>query len=294
MSFSDNPMPPTEPVDLWGPPTQKSSAVPPSGDTAFEPVEERPSTSRGVMGVIAGIFLAAFLPAIPLLIILTVKVSGQPQLLNDPVAFQKLITDDLASDGPLLFLSILATWCGLLIGVRIGARGFPGGWKSMVSWKFQWKQDLLIAVALTVSLRVVELLVSAAVKSAGVDEKELGNAGFLNELTGVWLPLLVVCAAIGAPIVEEIFFRGLFLGLFLKPRRAQELPIAGVLVTSIVFGFMHAQATLASSVYTITSTAIVGAVLALVFLKTRRLGTVVVSHVLFNVSGVAIALLVGV
>jgi uncharacterized protein len=89
--------------------------------------------------------------------------------------------------------------------------------------------------------------------------------------------LLVLVVGIGAPVFEEVFYRGLVQRSMI--RRLGEWP--GVIVTAIVFGAVHFQ------LLQFPSLAIFGAVLGVLTLKTGRLGPAIVAHMAFNLVAVA-------
>jgi membrane protease YdiL (CAAX protease family) len=84
--------------------------------------------------------------------------------------------------------------------------------------------------------------------------------------------LLVLIVVIGAPIAEELFFRGLVL-------RSVEKSIGtvwAVVISSIAFGLTHFEGIQTPALCAF------GVVLALLVIRTGRLGTAVVAHMAFN------------
>jgi membrane protease YdiL (CAAX protease family) len=89
--------------------------------------------------------------------------------------------------------------------------------------------------------------------------------------------LLFLMVAIGAPIAEELFFRGLVLRSFEK-----RLGIRwAVVASSLVFGITHLQ------LLQLPALTVAGLVFALLAVRTDRLGTAVVAHMAFNAATVA-------
>ena len=88
--------------------------------------------------------------------------------------------------------------------------------------------------------------------------------------------LLVLVVGVGAPIVEELFYRGLVQRSAI--RRVGER--WGVAVTAVLFGAVHFQ------LLQFPSLAIFGAVLGLLTLRTGRLGPAIVAHMAFNLTAV--------
>lgn len=84
-----------------------------------------------------------------------------------------------------------------------------------------------------------------------------------------------VCAAVGAPLAEEVFFRGLT-----QPAMQRRLgPVAGVIVTAVLFGLAHASGNPWEAIPPLT---LVGLVLGVLAWRTGRLGPGIVTHMVFN------------
>lgn len=257
-----------------------------------------------------------------------------------------------------IFGSLLLGWIGLLTGVWLAGRRTIGGWKNVVLWKVDWKKDLTIALAFTVLFRLLETGVGKLLEVVWhVDVSKLGNTGLLSDFTGWKQTLILFGAAVCAPIVEELFFRGTFLrgwseklkpswrksenssnittyaavGSFLifaltffycfsakfpTPVSVAILAVAAgfltwnffkgrqdwkysgavisVMLSSFTFGILHAQTTPAATAYTVASTTIIGALLGVMYLRTRRLGTTVLTHIVLNSSAVLVLILFGI
>jgi membrane protease YdiL (CAAX protease family) len=88
--------------------------------------------------------------------------------------------------------------------------------------------------------------------------------------------LLVLIVGIGAPIVEEIFFRG-FLQRALVRRIGEPL---GVGVAALAFALTHFQWLQLPALF------LFGVVLGIVTLRHRRLGPAIVAHMVFNMTAV--------
>lgn len=88
--------------------------------------------------------------------------------------------------------------------------------------------------------------------------------------------LLVVFLAIGAPLIEELFFRGL---LFRALLGRMPVPFA-VVVSSVLFGLAHFEA------IQLGGLAVFGAVLAYMAWRTGRLGLSIGAHMAFNAAAV--------
>lgn len=104
----------------------------------------------------------------------------------------------------------------------------------------------------------------------------LGGAG------GLGLAIIGVSVVVVAPVVEELFFRGLLLG----GMQRRWGTVAAVVASSVVFGATHFQPLLLPALAT------AGAVFAVATVRTGRLGTAIAMHMAFNATTfVAVGLL---
>lgn len=86
------------------------------------------------------------------------------------------------------------------------------------------------------------------------------------------LVLLIVCVAIGAPLVEELFYRGLVQPALI---RATNVPI-GIGVASLIFGAVH------FSLVELLPLSVVGLVFGILAHRTGRLMPAIIAHMTFN------------
>lgn len=269
-----------------GPPAARPSG--PVMPAASPPARARSPRPWGMGDVALGLAAYLVLSAVPAVLVIPYAL-----LSADPGADAAELTADverLATTGPVLLASLLLGWAGLLASVVwAGTRKGTRDWRDLVSWRGWAWSDVVLALGLTVAIRAVELVLLQAVAATGVPPEELSNSQVVTDQSGVWLVLLAVCAAVGAPIVEETFFRGMFLTV----ARRNWGTVAGVVVTSLVFGLLHAQTTLVGSLVIVAETALIGAVLAVVVLRSGRLSAAILLHVCVNTSGIALALLAG-
>lgn len=93
---------------------------------------------------------------------------------------------------------------------------------------------------------------------------------------GFGIAMLIILTGIGAPICEEIFYRGLLLRS-LERRFGQ---VAAVLISGAIFGIIHFQ------LLSTPGLALFGVVLAVLAVKTGRLGAPIAAHMVFNLLAV--------
>lgn len=107
------------------------------------------------------------------------------------------------------------------------------------------------------------------------------NAEELFDLAqGAGRVVMVLTLVIGAPLVEELFFRGLLQRSLIRRLR----PVGGILVTAVVFGLTHYDPAAFPGLVAF------GVVLGILAHRYGRLGPAVVAHVAFNAATVAIFL----
>lgn len=186
--------------------------------------------------------------------------------------------------------SAVGLWVGMagtawVNWLRHGTRGFR------VDAALRWHgwRSVWFCAATAIVLRVVSMVVSAVVSvvtGAGddvVDQVPIADSTSLPVLALV----LVVTACVGAPIAEELFFRGALLDTL----RARWGTVIAVVVSSVLFTIVHAgSAGLAANAVLIAGIAPVGAALALVRLRRRSLAEAIGVHMVFNATAVVFLL----
>ena len=178
-------------------------------------------------------------------------------------------------------VSELGLWAGLVGTVVLASKrkgtgrldedfGFAGRWTDVglgVVAGFLSQVVLLPAVAFALRPFVGEPDVSGPAKE------------LFDKASGISSAVLVLFVVVGAPVVEELFFRGLLL-------RALERRVGtagAVVLSSVLFGMAHPQPLPAKALALVMiSLAALGAVLAVLAVRTRRLGAPIVAHAAFN------------
>lgn len=257
--------------------------MPPQILTIWGSEDNRKHQGPGWRHIVLGFFLAISLSVV-YTIAVTYWIATNPPSGTTDVSKAVL---EAFSTGPVLLGSFASLWLGFILAVVAATRATPGGWRVLLPIQIRWKTDLPLALLLLLTVQGGSFAISLILESLGISTKALGNTGFLNSVEGTYLPYIVLATVVGAPIVEELFFRGVVLRV-----TSQTLGVvAGVILTSLLFGMMHVQASLAASIYTVSMTAMVGVALAILRLRTGRLGTAILAHILFNAGGVVLALL---
>ena len=96
---------------------------------------------------------------------------------------------------------------------------------------------------------------------------------------GAGLALLVVVVVVGAPLVEELVYRGLLQGAL--TRRLDD--VVGLVAAALWFAAIHFQPVEFPGLF------MIGLVLGVCMWRTGRLGMPILAHVAFNATGLALA-----
>lgn len=97
-----------------------------------------------------------------------------------------------------------------------------------------------------------------------------------NTMTTLGIISVVVSVCIVAPFFEEILFRG----MVLRELRSAMPDALAIVLQAILFGLAHAV--LAQSLFA----AVYGLILGMIYVRTRNISVVILSHMFFNISSV--------
>lgn len=176
--------------------------------------------------------------------------------------------------------SLVGLWVGLLwSAVRASRKRGSGSMRRdfgiSITWGDLWLGLLggigVQSIVAVMYLPFSEINSELSAPARSLTDQASDRAGLLA------LSALVV---LGAPLVEEIFFRGVLMGA-LKPLGAA----IAVLVSAVAFAFVHFGQLLAMPAFVV-----LGVVLALLALGRRRLGPAIVTHASFNAITMAVLL----
>ncbi len=183
----------------------------------------------------------------------------------------------------------LGLWVGLVGAcVLVSRRRGTGSLRQDFDWRFR-KADIGFGIAGAIAGRIVGGLIAAPIPIPS-RRPTAPEQGHLEELTtgaAEWV-VLVLLVCIGAPLIEELFFRGL-----MQPRLVQMLGAGvGLPVTAILFGAAHLTNWQGSLTF-IYAASIAGGGLVLGLMRhvTGRLGPSTWAHFFFNAQAVALVAL---
>jgi membrane protease YdiL (CAAX protease family) len=163
-----------------------------------------------------------------------------------------------------------------------------GSLKLDFGWAFRWF-DPFIGVALAFITIVIGAGLDAVQQAIGV--QAASNTGFLVQAAGNgtnWTYLgFILIVAVGAPFVEELFFRGLTFSALQKRYNG----IVAVVGSSLIFGILHFQpGDVVPTIFFLVNITIFGLVLGISRYVTKRTGPGVFAHMAFNLTA-ALAIL---
>lgn len=179
----------------------------------------------------------------------------------------------------------LAFWLGLTGSAVVASRlRGTGDLRVDLGFDVRWR-DAGIGLPIGVAMQVVMVpLIYLAVTRFTGDLDVSGPARELvDRASGPSRVLLALGVIVVAPVVEELFFRGLLLR-GLQRRLPAGLAVA---VAAVLFGATHFQ------LVQLPALAAVGAVLAALAVRFRRLGVAIWAHIAFNATAVGSLLLLG-
>lgn len=278
----------------------------------------------GLPSAIMGfVLMLGFQLIVGVVLVILVTIQAASQGIYDTYEIQD-ITLDMAFSAPVLIISAFTMYLSWLI-VMFWA-SYKNGAKSFAKdfWiRFKWT-DILWGLGLGLALRGADLGSQWIMQEViGLDLSGAGNTSPIVSQTGfAYFMLAIVIGCICAPLFEEMFIRGHFFQALIRYfRKNNQVPttvigrfvhseIPGLwnfhkkvkhvlfklrywlscLISGTVFGSMHFQATgMWTDWLIVTQTGLIGVFLAWMVLKTKRVGTAIAIHVVFNVTGIIIA-----
>jgi membrane protease YdiL (CAAX protease family) len=176
--------------------------------------------------------------------------------------------------------SYLVFWLPLIGAVSLVAyreRDFskPAEVTTRIRFRITW-MDVLVGAFVGLLLRCVMI----AIELFSVGHVTSSSSMFVVDHDLLWLATAIIAPAIIAPVVEELFFRGLVLP-------AIGTNWIGIVGSAIIFSAVH----LVNGLHLLSavSTFIVGIVLAVLAVRTKRLGAGIVAHIVYNATLIAMS-----
>jgi membrane protease YdiL (CAAX protease family) len=249
----------------------------PEGAQDLLPVPSLWPLILGYLGMVALPFLAAFIIGIAVAALDPHLVQAGGKL--DSNKLSNVLTKNVLVQ---LFEQIFL-WAGMLLSVLYVSTHYKIAWRELVVWRVDWRKDIPLAFAIylvtTFGAGLYLMLLQHITNTHG---KSLGNATTVLQPESRWNWVFAMIAVLFAPIIEEVFFRGLAYYVI----TARFGSIIAVVASATMFALAHFQTTLAATESTVGIIFITGICFGFARSKTNRLGTSLLAHVLFNIVAV--------
>lgn len=141
-------------------------------------------------------------------------------------------------------------------------------------------------VGVVTQIGLVPLIALLLAPFVGHPDVSQETTDLVRRTNGVGLVGLCVFVVIGAPIVEELFFRG----LLLRGLRRRMPDALAITLSAVLFGLAHFQDVSAGGLVLVVSLFAFGAVLAVLAVRSGRLGPGIWAHAAFNAFTVVVLL----
>jgi membrane protease YdiL (CAAX protease family) len=182
----------------------------------------------------------------------------------------------------LLALALVASWTAYLAGLWWASRqGGTGDLRADYRWSWSWADLIAVPVGVITQILILPLVylplrwlwpeVFDAVRL------EENARRLVDSAQGLWLVMLVVLVVVGAPVVEELVYRGLLQQSWAS---TVSTPLA-LLIGSAWFAVIHFRPVEYPGLF------VAGLVFGGCLIFTGRLGTAITAHAAFNLAGLA-------
>jgi membrane protease YdiL (CAAX protease family) len=188
----------------------------------------------------------------------------------------------------IIVASQLGLWTGLLGACVLAVRRYGGGSLRRLGLTRLSGRDVWVGVVAGVAARFGVAILIVPFLPLFRDDTVPRNTSYTNGLLhrgGFAVLVTVTIVAVGAPIVEELFFRGLLQSVLTR----RFGPSLGIWGQGVLFGFVHFTIgmTTLQAVVTIVSIVAAGVFLGVLRWHFQRLGQGIVAHAVFNLIAVA-------
>ncbi len=180
-----------------------------------------------------------------------------------------------------------ALWIPVLIGLRAVSNSAGTG-RMRADYQLEFRRIDLLGIPIGVLSQLVLLeLVYWPLRSAFPDQfarndVEAPARDLFDRAHGAWRVVLVLIVIVGAPLVEELLYRG----LILRSLDGRINDLLAVVISAVWFALAHLQGVQLPGLF------VFGVVLAVCKQRTSRLGMGVVAHAAFNATTVVAMLAV--
>lgn len=191
--------------------------------------------------------------------------------------------DDALTPIWVIGVSGLAMWTAYLVVIASVSRRYGSGdvvtdYKITFTWGDLWGIPLGIASQFILVTAVTYPLTKLFPDQFSVEEVEKRARELSDAASGGWVVVLFLVVVIGAPVVEEIVYRGL-----LQQGLERSInPMIALVVTAVIFAAIHLQPVEFPGLFAFAL------VLGWTYRKSQRLGLPIITHMAFNASGLLV------
>ena len=182
-------------------------------------------------------------------------------------------------------VSVTALWVPVLIALRfLSNRLGTGDFRADYGFRFRWVDIVGFPLGVLTQLVFLELVYWPLREwfpdTFDKESVEEPARNLFDRLSGAWLVLLVVIVVVGAPIIEELLYRG----LIFRTLDGVIAPALAVVGSALWFAVAHFQTVQFAGLF------VIGIVLAVCAQRTGRLGMSIFTHAGFNATTVLVLL----
>ena len=196
---------------------------------------------------------------------------------------------DKAADYPpwVTPVTVTALWIPVLIGLRVVSNTF-GTRHLRRDYQLEFRGIDLLGIPLGIGCQLVLLellywpLRNVWPAAFARDDVEAPARDLLDKAHGLWRVIVILIVVVGAPLIEELLYRG----LILRSLDGRINDVLAVVVSAVWFALAHLQGIQWPGLF------VFGVVLAVLKHRTGRLGMGVLTHAAFNATTVVAMLAV--
>lgn len=181
-------------------------------------------------------------------------------------------------------LSIAFLWVPFLVGlVVLSRRDGSGRLSSDYRIRFRWPDVVGLPLGVATQLVLVPSLYWTLRQwwpgAFSADKVEQRARDLWDRADGAWLLVLVLVVAVGAPLIEELVYRG----LVQQALQSRINEVIAVVLAAAFFAAIHFQPVELPGLF------VFGLVVGVLYQRTGRLGAPIITHVAFNAAGLYLA-----
>jgi membrane protease YdiL (CAAX protease family) len=191
--------------------------------------------------------------------------------------------------GWLNIASLIGSWIGMVGWLWfISRRKGQGSFKLDFGFRFKLYDPVLGIATGFVTLIIAGIVSQIVAQLFTTTPGENSSRIFADQSSAFVVIATAVLAAVGAPIVEELFFRGLTQRAI--DRRLGTIP--GVILSALLFGLLHWQAAdhIGQTISLVSAIVVYGVMFAIVDRWQHRLGPSIFAHMTINTIAASVTL----